>query len=506
MNSKADGRPPQLVVVSNRLPYDLPREGSKRGPRRNVGGLVNALEPVLAGGRGAWLGWDGVLLGSSSEARQSSATPRTMTTDSGIEICGVPLSEREIRRYYHGLSNRTLWPLFHNILDKSVFNSEDWTTYAEVNKRFALTALGRIRGRGDRIWVHDYQLMLVPRFLREMHFRGRIDFFLHIPFPAPELFLSLPWRRQLIEGLLSANTVGFHVASYRDNFLRVVERMSDHPCSIERRGDQVVLRHRGGTTIALVAPIGIDVAEFERLAGSPRVEQMVARLRRVHGPRLMLFSADRLDYTKGITERLLAVERYLQTHRDRAGRFVLVQVVVPSRSQVDEYRTLKREIDQHVGRINGAWGREGWNPIHYEYRAMDREELVAHYRVARAALVTPLRDGMNLVAPEFIASRIDNDGVLVLSEFAGVSEQLGDALKVNPYDLDACASAIGAALEMPPAERSVRMSGLRNTVRQNTVNRWAALCLGMEPPVPASIPDQVEAVGGRPLRRSYLRR
>jgi len=481
-NSPSDPAGGTQIVVSNRLPYNLPKEGSTRSPKRNVGGLVNALEPALAASHGSWIGWDGTSLPSTAAVHAKLERPRSFTAESGVELFGVPLSEREMTRYYHGLSNRTLWPLFHNLLDKCVFNSEDWTAYVKVNKRFAETTLARAGGN-DRIWVHDYQLMLVPMFLREMGFRGRIDFFLHIPFPPPEIFLTLPWREDLIHSLLCADSCAFHVTSYRDNFVRVVDRLTHCHIPGPISGGDVRLQHKRGTTFASVAPIGIDVDDFERIAHSEAVAEKVERLRKAHGDRLLLFGADRLDYTKGIKERLLAVDRFLTLRPDMSGRLTMVQVVVPSRSQVDEYRTMKREIDQHVGRINGAHGRGGWAPIHYEYRALGREDLVAHYMSARVCMVTPLRDGMNLVAPEFVASRIDESGVLVLSEFAGIAEQLQESLLVNPYDLDGCAAAIGIALEMSASERSTRMRCLRGRVRRNTTGDWAERCLR---PLPGS--------------------
>ena len=467
-----------LVVVSNRLPYNLPRGASVREPKRNVGGLVNALEPVLAAGYGAWIGWDGHALSSAAAVSAALAEPRSWRTPSGIELYGVPLSEREMLRYYRGLSNRTIWPLFHGLLDKTVFLPEDYAAYCRVNHRFAQTTLARA-AKGDRIWVHDYQMMLVPRFLREMGFQGLVDFFMHIPFPPPEIYRALPWREEIIQSLLSSDTVAFHVESYRDNFVRAATGLFDGRVTGKALGSEVLLSHPWGDTIAAFAPIGIEVEEFERIAGLDSVADKVRRLERAHGGRRILFGADRLDYTKGIKERLLATERFLARYPDRAGSFDLLQVVVPSRSQVEEYRGLKREIDQHVGRINGEFGRDGWTPIHYRYRALAREELVSLYRAASVAVVTPLRDGMNLVAPEFVASRTDDDGVLVLSEFAGVSEHLTDALRVNPYDIDSFAETLRQALDMPEEARGDHMRGLRRTVSGNPISKWAKRCLGL---------------------------
>jgi len=467
-----------LIVVSNRLPYNIPETDTGQPPKRNVGGLVNALEPALSETKGCWVGWDGITLKSKEAVAASLAHPRKMHTESGVELCGVPLSDTEMARYYHSLSNRALWPLFHNLICKTAYNNDDWSYYEQVNRRFAETTLARTEP-GDRIWVHDYHLMLVPTMLREMGFEGRIDYFLHIPFPALEMFFSLPWREKLVEGLLGADAVAFHVQNYRDNFTRVVDRLLDVRTSAPNELNEVAIEHLSRTTLATVAPIGIDVEDFERIAELESVAKKVQKLRRAHAGRKLIFGADRLDYTKGIIERLLAFERFLSLHPERAGTFDMLQVVVPSRSQVQEYRISKEEIDRHVGRINGAYGREGWAPIHYEYRALDREDLVVRYRAADVALITPLRDGMNLVAPEFVASRTDNDGVLVLSEFAGVAERLTAALCINPYDLDGTADAIARALDMPLAERQDRIIKLRRLVDENSVSEWAEQCLGI---------------------------
>jgi trehalose 6-phosphate synthase len=495
---KAEPDNQALVVVSNRLPYDLPRKSGDRLPKRNVGGLVSALEPVLAERGGSWIGWDGLTLPSAGEVARVVSRPRTFKTETGVDLYGVPLSEREIGRYYHGFSNRTLWPLFHDLLPTAVFNPEDYGAYVRVNRRFAETAIARV-GSGDRIWVHDYHLLLVPSYLREMGFRERIDFFLHIPFPAPAVFRALPWREPVLRGLLASDTIAFHTHAYRDNFVTVAETLLGAR-AIPVGEDDFVLEHRRGHTVVSVAPIGVDVAEFERIANLDSVAGRIAKIRASHGGRKVVFGADRLDYTKGIKERFLAIEKLLETRPLLAGKFTMVQIVVPSRHQVEEYRRLKREIDEDVGRINGKFGIEGWAPITYRYRALDREELIAQYRAASVALVTPLKDGLNLVAPEFVAARVDNDGVLVLSEFAGVAEHLPGALLVNPYDHEECANAIAAALEMHEEERRARMGALRRHVSANPVSAWAHRCLDLR--LASETPGLSALAGGpRPLAR-----
>jgi trehalose 6-phosphate synthase len=458
-----------------------------------VGGLVNALEPILVARKGAWVGWDGASLPTAAAVEQRRVRPIDFRTTTGIDLRGVPLSEREVALYYHGFSNRALWPLFHDFPGKAVFAPEDFRAYARVNRRFAEVVLS-IAGEGARIWVHDYHLMLVPGLLRELGFRGRIDFFLHIPFPPAEIFRALPWREQILRGLLASDTVAFHVGLYRDNFVACARAFVN--AEVDAPRGATTLRHAGGEARAEAIPIGIDVDGFERIARLPGVVARAEQLRRAHAGCRILFSADRLDYTKGIKERMAFLERFLATHPELIGRIVLIQIVVPSRYQVEEYRAMKREIDREVGRINGEYGREEWVPIHYRYRALDREELVAHYRAADVALITPLRDGMNLVASEFAASRVDEDGVLVISEFAGIAERSPGAILVNPYDVDGASAATERALEMDQAERRKRMAMVRARVRANPVSRWAARCLGN---------GEAELVGARPTGRISFR-
>jgi trehalose 6-phosphate synthase len=492
--------PAPLVVVSNRLPYNAPRQSGNRPPKRNVGGLVNALEPVLASRGGCWIGWDGVHLPSAGAVTSSLAHPLAFRSPSGIPLHGVPLSEREVSRYYRGFSNRALWPLFHSFLYKSYFGAEDYAAYVGVNRRFAELVLAKVSAK-SRIWVHDFHLMQVPYFLRELGFRGQIDFFLHIPFPAPEIFRALPWREELIRGLLAADTVAFHVGQYRENFIAAAEQLLEaRRLAVESRG-RMPLRSDQGKTTTVVAPIGIDVDEFERLARLPAVEARAMRIRESHRECRIILGADRLDYTKGIKERVKALEQYLKMRPEAARHVVLIQVVVPSRDQVEEYRVMKREIDEEIGRINGEYGREGWVPIHYLYRGLDREELVAYYRAADVALVTPLRDGMNLVAAEYAASRVDGDGTLIISEFAGISSICDGAILVNPFDLHGTARAISSALDMEEVDRRGRMKLLRRSIRANNLSKWAERCLGLAEIREA--PVRVKATGftfSQPLR------
>ncbi len=483
MTQKTREKVPSLVVVSNRLPYNVPFKQGGRPPKRNVGGLVNAVEPILVAMGGRWVGWDGSHLRSGEAVSTALANPQAYRTPSGIDLYGVPLSDNDVRHFYHGFANRALWPLFHVFPGKSNFALEDYSAYAMVNRRFAQIALslaGSPSTPNTRIWVHDFHLMLVPYFLREAGFQGQIDFFLHIPFPPLEVFKALPWREELLRGLLASDSIAFHVKLYRDNFVVTASELLKAKTKSTRTLGVKQLQHKTGKTSVSVVPIGIDVGDFERIASLPQVESRMRRMKESYRDCKILFAIDRLDYTKGIKERLNAVEWFLTKHREALRKVTFLQVVVPSRHQVAEYRSLKRDIDREVGRINGRLGREGWVPIHYRYVALERYELVACYRAADVALVTPLRDGMNMVASEFAASRIDEDGILIVSEFAGVAEHAPGAILVNPYNKEGFANAIANALNMSPKERNMRMCALRAEVRRNPVSQWAERCLGFD--------------------------
>jgi len=470
----------RLIVASNRLPYDRPTRAGRPAGRRNVGGLVNALEPVLAARGGGWVGWDGLALDSTRQIARAMRRPVAFLTPTGVDLECVPLTGREISRYYHGFSNRALWPLLHGFVGRAAFLPEDFGAYREVNRRFA-RRLATHAQNGARLWIHDFHLMLVPRMLRELNVEGRLDFFLHVPFPALEIFRALPWREAVVQGLLASDTAAFHVPLYRDNFVAAAVELGGAEVVRRDAAGDAHLRTPGGRCVARAIPIGIDVDDFERLANDAAVRAHARRLRQAYDGCHILFSADRLDYTKGIRERLRAVERFLTLNPTWKERVVLVQIVVPSRSQVEEYRALKQEIDRVAGRINAENGREGWMPIHYRYAALERRELVAWYLAADAAVVTPLRDGMNLVAGEFAAARLDGDGVLVLSEFAGIATRAPGALLVNPFDLNGMARTLSQALEMPLAERRRRMATLRARVVENPASRWARRCLDDRP-------------------------
>jgi trehalose 6-phosphate synthase/phosphatase len=446
-----DAAPRPLVVVSNRLPFEVHREGSSVTFSRAPGGLVTALSGALAARGGEWIGWPGI------EQEGDEALPPLPETD-GIKCRPVSLSAQELLEYYAGFSNATLWPLFHYFTTNTRIDATTWHAYEKVNERFAQVAAAS--NADALVWIHDYQLMRVPALLRALDPQRRIGFFLHIPFPASPVFRILPWSRQLMAGLLGADLIGFHVREFAENFLDCAERLLG--CEIDRDAGRI--QYQGRTVAVQAHPISIDAALQERMA-------------RAAGPKKgkiqQILGVDRLDYTKGICERILAIEQLLERRPDYHGKLEFTQIVVPSRERVDEYQALKREIDEMVGRVNGKFSDPRWTPIRYLFGAFPAEEVAAMYRHADVGLVTPLRDGMNLVAKEYVASQVDDDGVLVLSELAGSAAELPEALIVNPYDVEAVTDALERALEMQPDERQTRMKVLRNRVQTMDVNTWA---------------------------------
>jgi trehalose 6-phosphate synthase/phosphatase len=442
-----------ILVVSNRLPITLQRGPLGLEQKPSAGGLVSALEPVLRQRGGTWIGWPGAPL----------AEDETLSAPAeGYRIRPIPLSDSEVRRYYHNLSNRALWPLFHSFPERTLFDRRDWGTYDRVNARFAEAAVEE-RGEADLIWFHDYQLMTAPYHLRQVAPGSRIAFFLHIPFPPFDIFRILPWSREILRGLLACDLVGFHVDSYARNFLDCAERLLgarvDAPRGLVEHGDGVV---RVGAF-----PLGIDFDRFDSRARQAPVEE------KRDGEKVVL-GVDRLDYTKGIPERIRSIERLLEVYPEHREKVVLLQLAVPSRFQVAEYQELKREIDELVGRVNGRFATADWSPIRYLYRSVPPEKLAAMYRNADIALVTPLRDGMNLVAKEYVASQVDEPGVLILSRMAGAAETMQEALRVNPYNIDSVTSALHRALTMEETERRSRMVALRRKERRYNVHHWVA--------------------------------
>ncbi|MGH7701361.1 MAG: bifunctional alpha,alpha-trehalose-phosphate synthase (UDP-forming)/trehalose-phosphatase [Gemmatimonadales bacterium] len=454
----ASGERRRLVVVSNRLPFTVERHAGRPSVRRSSGGLVSALTPVLRDRGGVWIGWPG-----PGAARLDEVAADLPEADR-VRYVAVPLSAREVSLYYGAFSNRTLWPLFHYFVARTQIDEGTWRAYDRVNERFARAAAEASTDEAV-VWVHDYHLLRAPLHVRQLAPGRRVAFFLHIPFPAYDLFRLLPWARSIMRGLLAADLVGFHIGDYADHFLTCAERLLG--CEVDRaRG---VAQWEGRAVTVGAFPLGIDVAGFEALAHEAGPPDPPAPDR----PRTIV-GVDRLDYTKGVHERLLAFERLFERHPGYRRAVVFTQLLVPSREFVAEYRELKREIDETVGRINGRFSDHGWTPIRYLVRSLPPRDLVAFYRRGDAALVTPLRDGMNLVAKEYVAAQLEERGVLVLSELAGAAQELQEALLVNPFDLDAMADALHRALSMPEDERQARMAALRDRVHAHTVQDWVS--------------------------------
>jgi trehalose 6-phosphate synthase len=452
----------QLVIVANRLPVDrveLP-DGSA-GWRRSPGGLVSALDPVMRSNDGVWIGWPG--------GTEQGLEP---FEDDGLKLVPVSLTAQEVEEFYEGLSNATLWPIYHDVIAKPEFHREWWDSYVTVNRRFAEKAV-QVAEEGATVWVHDYQLQLVPAMLREMRPDLRIGFYLHIPFPPAELFAQLPWRRQILEGLLGADLVGFQMAGGAANFVRLVRQRVGH----KTHRDLIYLPD-GRTVRAAAFPISIDTAGFEALAREESVEERAKEIRTAVGdPRKVFLGIDRLDYTKGIHARLRAFAELIEDGHIDVDDAVFVQVATPSRERVEQYRILRDEIDRLVGHVNGDLGRIGRPAIHYLHSSYPREEMAALYRAADIMVVTPYRDGMNLVAKEYVACRYDDDGALVLSEFAGAADELRQAWLVNPYDINGMKAALLDAYHAPHKDVSRRMKAMRKTVRRRDVAAWASTFL-----------------------------
>ncbi|GAA1700814.1 trehalose-6-phosphate synthase [Fodinicola feengrottensis] len=452
-----------FVVVANRLPVDrVVRPDGEVEWRRSPGGLVTALEPIMQSRDGAWIGWSGDV----------DHAPEPFESD-GMLLHAVPLSSKEVARYYEGFSNATLWPLYHDAVAPPEFHRSWWDTYVTVNRRFA-EAAAAVAGQNAVVWIQDYQLQLVPAMLRAQRPDLRIGFFLHIPFPPTELFMQLPWRTRIVEGLLGADLIGFQLPGGAANFLRLARQL----CGLQPHGRTVEVTDADGEPRVVRAeafPISIDTKGMSDLSASPEVVQRAKELYSELGePKHVLLGVDRLDYTKGISTRLQAYRELLEDSSITVPDTVLIQVATPSRERVEHYKALRNRIELQVGRINGDFGTLGHPAVQYLHQSYGRDELCALYRVADVMLVTPLRDGMNLVAKEYVAARTDHGGALVLSEFTGAAAELRQAYQVNPHDITHLKETIVAALNQDPAEGARRMRAMRRHVTSHDVNHWAA--------------------------------
>ncbi len=455
-----------LVIASNRLPFVLERVGDRWRIIPGSGGLVTAMAPVLRDRGGLWIGWPG-----TSETENISAPLEAAASDAGYSMKPVFLSESEIQQYYEGLSNEVIWPLFHDLQSYCNFEPSYWQVYRKINKRFA-SVIAESSRKDDFIWVHDYHLICVANELKKMGLRTRTGFFLHIPFPTPDIFIKLPWRIEILKSLLDYDLVGFQTLGDRRNFVQCL-RTFIRDISTSGKG-QVISVKSGDRTIRVGSfPISIDYKEFSRLAGSKEVADNAWYIHEDLPEVKIVLGIDRLDYTKGILYRLKAFRLFLENHPELHRKITLFQVVVPSRRNIPMYQDLKVEIERLVGEINGMFTKTGWVPIHYIYRSLSRLELLAYYRTAEIALITPLKDGMNLVAKEYCASNIEQYGALILSEFAGAAAQLQKgAIMVNPYDIKGVAEALFAAYTLPLKERKARMRKMQQSVARYDIYWW----------------------------------
>ena len=457
----------RLVVVSNRLPIAINQVGENWQIKPGSGGLVTAMAPLMKVNQGTWVGWPGC----GPEAPVDKLVEE-FSQNEGYSLKPVPLEEDEVEKYYRGFSNEALWPLFHDLLGHCIFSLDNYRVYDAVNRRFAQVTADASTDE-DMVWIHDYQLISTGWYLKQIQPQRTVAFFLHIPFPSPDLFRRLPWSNQLLASLLAYDLIGFQTLRDHRNFIHCVTSFI--------KGVQVRSRHRNHTVLGykdrLIKaghfPISIDFDDFSTRAEAEEVTEAARSLHESYDQRQIILGLDRLDYTKGIPERFMAFERALEKYPEMKQQLSLMQVVIPSRTMVPDYIDLKSQLDQLAGRINGRFSMHGWVPLHYHFRSLDPVQLLAHYRSSEIALITPLRDGMNLVAKEYCACSVDNKGVLILSKFAGAADKFDKhALVVNPYDIEKTADAIYQAFSMPKSERRRRMKLLRNQIRRNDVHRW----------------------------------
>ena len=463
----------RLVVISNRLPIVINRNHhtGEWFLRPGSGGLVTALGPVLRDRGGLWIGWLGTPMDDIENQSQLNHLLKRAETETGYTLRPVNLSNEEVQKFYFGFSNEILWPLFHDLPSRCNFDPRYWEFYESVNRKFAQSVLDHT-DKTDYVWVHDYQLILLAKELKKLGGTCHAGFFLHTPFPPLDVFLRLPWRFQILKALLEYDLVGFQTIRDRRNFIDCV-RLLTPGSKVYGRGHVCNLTTPLREIRVGAFPISIDFNEFAERASREEVSAMAWTIHANLPNRQLIFGVDRLDYTKGIPQRLKAYAKALELYPDMRKKITLIQVVVPSRESLREYELLKQEIDRLVGEINGRFTEVGWIPISYKFRSLRREELLAYYRTSEIALVTPLKDGMNLVAKEYCACNIDENGVLILSEFAGAAAQLQHgAILVNPHDVDGVAHAIHRAFSMTAEERKTKMNSLRRSIYKQDIYYW----------------------------------
>lgn len=469
----AANEPGRIVIISNRLPVLARRVDGILEAVPGSGGLVTALAPVLRYRGGVWIGWSGIDGGEEKELRDLFAKSENTA---GFSLRPVVLSKEDVRLYYDGFSNEIIWPLFHELPSECIFKPQYWIGVQDVTKKFAQATQREYRPN-DFVWVHDYHLLLLGRELRSLNISSTLAFFLHIPFPAPDIFLKLPWRFEILRALLEYDLIGFQTMHDVRNFTQCIRKLLP---DIALKNDHTMHRCTVGERQVRIGafPISIDFRHFSENARKKDVaDEAWLNHEKLAGQKIVL-SLDRLDVTKGIPYRLEAIRELLKNHPELHGKVTFVQIVIPSRSEIPKYQALKKQVDQLVGEINSEFTQPGWVPIHYIYRSLSTKELLAFYRTSEVALVTSIRDGMNLVAKEYIASNVDERGILVLSEFAGATAQLkNDALLINPYDIVGVSDAIYKALTLPDDEKRQKMRRMRHSIKRHDIFWWVRLFL-----------------------------
>ncbi|WP_109435605.1 bifunctional alpha,alpha-trehalose-phosphate synthase (UDP-forming)/trehalose-phosphatase [Aquimarina sp. AU119] len=457
----------KTIIISNRLPLQLRIDNNSIETTPSVGGLATGMKSVHSGSDSIWIGWSGL----PEEKLDKNLEELVANALKKHQCVGVPLTEYDIDKFYFGFSNNTLWPLFHYFMEYTEFEKDTWDAYYDVNQKFADVVIENLN-EGDTIWVHDYQLLLLPEMIRKKKPNVSIGFFLHIPFPSYEVFRTIPYRKELLKGMLGADLIGFHTYDYERHFLSATQRILGHEINF----NNVHLDNRIVKVDSF--PMGIDYEKFYNAAidhnqkekkEKTEIQQEIDK----HYNAKLILSIDRLDYTKGIANRLRAFEYFLEKYPQFKGKARLVMLAVPSRSDVPQYQILKNEIDQLVGRINGKFAEVSWTPIWYFYRSMPFENLIDLYTSSEVALLTPIRDGMNLVAKEYVASRVDKKGVLILSEMTGASKEMSEALIINPNNFEEIADTLKFALEMPDEEQIKRNTALQKRLKRYNVEKWA---------------------------------
>lgn len=459
----------KTIIVSNRLPLQITKEEESFKVVPSIGGLATGMKSVHAEGNGIWIGWSGITENELKEDQKKDIEAKIKA-----ENCvPVALTEDDINDYYLGFSNKALWPLFHYFMEYTAFELTEWEAYVRVNQKFADGVIANLND-GDTVWVHDYQLMLVPQMIREKKPEATIGFFLHIPFPSYEIFRTFPWRAELLEGVLGANLIGFHTYDYERHFLSSIKRI----LRLEVHFNEI--SHHDRVVKVDSFPMGIDYDKFYQAATQHNktgadISNLQERLNQhLSEDTKLILSIDRMDYTKGIPNRIKAFEYFLERFPQFKEKVRLIMLAVPSRSDVPQYKKLKRETDELVGRINGKFATVSWTPIWYFYRSMPFEDLITLYTTCNIALITPIRDGMNLVAKEYVATRTNRDGVLILSEMAGASKEMNEAIIINPNNYEDFAESVKRAIEMPLDEQQTRMKHLQKRVSRYNVEKWAS--------------------------------